>query len=208
MSGFLDNERFRKLLNIRPEKAIEILYHKYYNPLVVLANNLVHDRKAAEDIVQDVFIHLWEQHAKLGQPDSRSIEHYLMRVVRNKAITYYNRLSRRRRWRIATSYGNRQWELPVEARWINLEINREIRNVILAFPRREKQCLMMKVDQEYTTQQIAERLKVTTKAVERSLTCAYKRLRKYLKEMGYAVSMGRQRTKSPSSSGTGMERNG
>lgn len=201
MSGFLHNERFRHLLNVRPEKAIEILYERYGHILTALAEHFVHDRKAAEDIVQETFIHLWEQHRKLGQPDIRSIEHYLIRVVRNKAITCYNKLSRRRRYKARALQGNREWELPPESRWINMEISKEIRGVILTFPRRERECLLMKMDQEYTTQQIAERLKVTTKAVERSLTSAYKRLRKCLRSLGYAVSMGRQGAKSSGSDG-------
>jgi RNA polymerase sigma-70 factor (ECF subfamily) len=201
MSGFIDNERFRRLLIVRPEKAIEILYEKYWHVLIALAESLVHDSKAAEDIVQEAFIHVWERHRKLGQPDDRSIEHYLVRVVRNKAISYFNKHTRRRLNSVAIN-GHWQWELPIEARWINLEFNKEIRNIILTFPPREQQCLLMKLDEEISTQQIAERLKVTRKAVERSLTSAYKRLRKFLKNKGYAPLSGRQSARSSSSTDT------
>jgi DNA-directed RNA polymerase specialized sigma subunit len=42
----------------------------------------------------------------------------------------------------------------------------------------------MRIDEEMTTQQIADRLNVSKKAVERSLTSANRRLRKYLKRHG------------------------
>jgi RNA polymerase sigma factor (sigma-70 family) len=195
MSGFIDNERFRRLLIVRPEKAIGILYEKYCPILLALAQSLVHDRDTAEDIVQETFIHLWEQHLKLGQPDDRSIEHYLVRVVRNKAISSYHKFARQRRVNAVTAHGHRQSEVSAEVRWIDTEMSREIRSIILTFPRREKQCLLMKLDEEFTTQQIAERLKVTRKAVERSLTSAYKRLRNCLKSKGYTISSDHQRTK-------------
>jgi RNA polymerase sigma-70 factor (ECF subfamily) len=198
MSGFIDNERFRRLLSVRPERAVEILYEKYCHALIALADSLVHDRKAAEDIVQEAFIHIWEKHRKLGKPNDRSIEHYLIRVVRNKAITCYKKHVRRRRFNVGQMNGHWPSELSIESRWINLETSREIREIILKFPRREQQCLLMKLDEEVSTQQIAERLNVTKKAVERSLTSAYKRLRKCLKSKGYAVWSARQRLKSHS----------
>lgn len=187
MSGFIDNERFRRLLIAQPEKAITILYEKYYHILVDVAESYVHDRKAAEDIVQETFIHVWERHRNLGQPNERSIEHYLIRVVRNKSITCYNK---RLRQRTSDMSGHRfpAQETSTEMQMIGLEISREIRSVIQAFPARERQCLLMKIDEEITAQQIADRLNVSRKAVERSLTSAYKRLRKCLKEKGYAVS--------------------
>lgn len=187
---------------VRPEKAIEILYERYADILIILAESYVHDRKAAEDIVQETFIHIWEQHRKLGQPDDRSIEHYLVRVVRNKAITCYNKQVRQNRVNAVQMNGYGQPEVSVEARWIDLEINRQIRSIILTFPGREKQCLLMKLDDEFTTQQIAESLSVTRKAVERSLTSAYKRLRKCLKRKGYAIWPGRQRTTASPSTGS------
>ena len=66
----------------------------------------------------------------------------------------------------------------VEANIIELEISREIREIISTFPRREKECLLMKIDKEMTTEQIAVELNVSKKAVERSVTSANKRLRR------------------------------
>ncbi|HLT79616.1 MAG TPA: sigma-70 family RNA polymerase sigma factor [Cyclobacteriaceae bacterium] len=195
MPGFIDNERFRRLLGVLPEKAIKILYEEYCHALITFAESLVHDRRAAEDIVQEAFIHIWEQHEKLSRPDHRSIEHYLIRVVKNKSISYHNKHMQLRLK--AVEVNHRLSERSIEARWIDLETSKEIRNIILTFPLRERQCLMMKLDEEVTTQQIADRLKVTRKAVERSLTSAYKRLRKCLKSSGYAVWAGRNASSRP-----------
>ena len=186
MSGFIDNERFRKLLLSVPGKAIAILYGDYYHVLVTISESLVHNRKAAEDIVQETFIHVWEQHRKLGRHDERSIEHYLVRVVRNKSISYYKERLRRDRYSSAGMNG-REFageEQSAESRLIGMEMSREIRRVIATFPRRETECLLMRIDEEMTTQQIADRLNVSKKAVERSLTSANRRLRKYLKRHG------------------------
>ena len=195
MHGFIDNNRFRKLLLALPEKAIEILYEQYYHVLVSLAESLTHDRKASEDIVQETFIHVWEQHRKLGQPESRSFGYYLVRVVRNKAITWYKEQLRRGRYRseltglLAFAAGVES----AESRMIGIEMVHEIRGIIVTFPRREMECLLMRIDEELTPQQIADRLSISRKAVERSLTSGSKRLRKFLRNRGYGVDRKKRR---------------
>lgn len=66
----------------------------------------------------------------------------------------------------------------IESRIIRAEINREVRQLVEKFPKRERECLLMKMDEGLSTEQIAERLNITEKAVERTVTSAYKRLRK------------------------------
>lgn len=187
MSGSIDNTRFRKLLLAVPAKAIKLLYDRFYEGLVNFALTLVHDRKAAEDIVQETFIHIWEQRRKLGQPDERSIEHYLVRVVRNKAVSRYKD-DLKRSQAIAKHGHNLERQLSVEQDMISMETTTQIRKLILTFPRRETQCLLLRIDESLTIRQIAARLNVSRKAVERSLTSANKRIRKYFMDIGYGAN--------------------
>jgi RNA polymerase sigma-70 factor (ECF subfamily) len=181
MSGAIDDERFRKLLLSVPAKAIAILYDYHYHGLVRIATSLTHDRKASEDIVQETFVLVWENYKQLGQPHNRSIEHYLVRVVRNKAISHYKRTLdlNEQRTLFLNGHGFAGSDHSIEAKLIRQEISREIRRVIIAFPKRERECLLMKMDEEMTTDQMAARMNVSKKAVERSLTSGSKRLRKY-----------------------------
>lgn len=91
MSAKIDNNRFRELLFAYPAKAIELLYEAYYSGLIRLALKLTRDEIAAEDIVQEVFLYVWKNHKRLGQYHDQSIEHYLARAVRYKAISHYKK---------------------------------------------------------------------------------------------------------------------
>ena len=73
MSGRIDNERFRKLLLSLPGKALEILYDQYFLDLFRMAKFLTHDDNVAEDIVQETFVHVWENRKKLGRHHEKSI---------------------------------------------------------------------------------------------------------------------------------------
>ncbi len=181
MEDTFDNERFRKLLLCFPNKAIELLYHRYYRVLLHIAMKLTHDEKAAEDILQETFVHIWENHKRLGQHHERSIQYYLVRVVKNKAITHYKETIRltEKKFRFFKGQTFNLKDFSIEEKMIRGEINQEVRQLIATFPRREKECLLMKMDEEMSSEQIAIKLNVSKKAVERSITSANKRLRKY-----------------------------
>lgn len=71
-------------------------------------------------------------------------------------------------------------ENSIEIKLIALEDKIWLRNLIKNFPRRERECLLLKLDEELSLDEIAARLKVSRKAVERSLTSANKRLRRII----------------------------
>ena len=66
--------------------AFEALFRQYYTSMCVIAGKLVANREVAEDIVQDVFIRLWEKKAEYDKiPDFRT---FLYVAVRNLCYNY------------------------------------------------------------------------------------------------------------------------
>ena len=66
--------------------AFEALFRQYYPAMCVIAGKLVANREVAEDIVQDVFIRLWEKKAEYDKiPDFRT---FLYVAVRNLCYNY------------------------------------------------------------------------------------------------------------------------
>ena len=67
-------------------RAFEALFRQYYPSMCVIAGKLVANREVAEDIVQDVFIRLWEKKAEYDKiPDFRT---FLYVAVRNLCYNY------------------------------------------------------------------------------------------------------------------------
>jgi len=73
--------------------AYEAVFREMYQPLVRYTASITRSTASASDIVQDVFVRLWEKRTSLDP--SKSLEAYLYRAVRNRA---YN-LHRNRRTR-------------------------------------------------------------------------------------------------------------
>lgn len=181
MADAINNERFRKLLFSFPGKAIHLIHEEYYSSLIRISERLTHSRDAAEDIVQEAFIYVWQNHEWLGQEHEKSIEHYLVRIVRNRSITYYTNDMKLKvsRTKYINGHTFDKIEHSAEANTIAQEMREEFRRLILDFPLRERQCYLMSLEDEMTNKQIAERLNISVKAVERSITSANKRLKKH-----------------------------
>lgn len=179
MPGSIDHDRFRLLLRSHPESAINLLATRYWSTLVAISKNFTNDGNVARDIVQDTFAHVWEKHKTLSQDHEKTIDNYLVQVVRYKSITYFKRNLKISDLKKKYSDDQPTSSSSIESLIVKEEIIKSIRTLIATFPQRERQCLELKIDRELSNLEIANELKVTPKAVERSITSAYKRLRKY-----------------------------
>ncbi|HEY4289952.1 MAG TPA: RNA polymerase sigma-70 factor [Puia sp.] len=70
-------------------KAYEALYKRLFAGAFRFAHSFVKSREAAEEIVSDAFIKLWEQGSRLAEVDN--IKAYLLRIIRNMGLNYITR---------------------------------------------------------------------------------------------------------------------
>ncbi len=68
------------------EKTADMLYNAYYRALAIFSKQIVRDKAAAEDIVQDVFSALWEK--KITFESLPQFRVYLYNAVRNRSLKY------------------------------------------------------------------------------------------------------------------------
>lgn len=69
----------------RGEKhAFEVLFKTYYKDLVLFGGSILQDRFLIEDIVQTVFLRLWNTHKELEIKNS--LKSYLLTAVRNSCL--------------------------------------------------------------------------------------------------------------------------
>lgn len=71
------------------EQAFTRLYAQYFKKLLLQSDKYVNDIQLAEEIVQDVFLKIWERSEGLIQIDS--IKSYLYRSVINSSINYLHK---------------------------------------------------------------------------------------------------------------------
>jgi len=175
MSSFPDNIRFRKLLRAYPAKAIQFLYEFYYADLLRISVRLTGNVEASEDILQETMVLVWRRSEWLSRQHEKPIIAWLTRVVQNKSISYFKKEASQtaaRRYFVTGSFCDSE-----EARLISEEMHAHVRKLLSEFPRREQECFRFSREEDMTNKQIADRLHISVKAVERSITSARKRLR-------------------------------
>ncbi|MCA5006621.1 RNA polymerase sigma-70 factor [Sphingobacterium bovistauri] len=75
----------------RNQSAFEELYNRYWDKVFAICNNRLQNVEASEDIIQDVFISLW-QHQDLQGVSNMSA--YLYQATKFSIIKYLNRISK------------------------------------------------------------------------------------------------------------------
>lgn len=76
----------QELKNIYEEKNFRKLFESYYAPLNMFAVSFIDSRDEAEDIVQEVFVNLWEK--ELDFENETAFKTYLYRSVRNRCMNH------------------------------------------------------------------------------------------------------------------------
>jgi len=79
----ITNELIRRL-NESDVNAFDTIYHTYYLYLCSIAVYYVHDRDAAAQIADDVFLSFWQHREDIVPP----VEGYLRRSIRNASLNY------------------------------------------------------------------------------------------------------------------------
>jgi len=163
-------------LNLTEYKAV---FNKYYAPLTLFANQYVHDLEIAKDLVQDVFVKVWEQ--KIPFQHETKVKSFLFTAVRNKALDFL----RSKYHQVNTNISQAELEqLENEGYFLSevvlTEVSTLLNEAIETLPKRCAQIMKLSI-KEYSNQTIAETLGISVKTVIAQKRIAREKLRPLLK---------------------------
>jgi RNA polymerase sigma-70 factor, ECF subfamily len=158
--------------------AFEALFHAYHAGMCSFAYRYLGARDLAEEIVQEVFLCVWERRETWHV--RTSVRSYLLTAVRNAALSYlrHERVVRRRQIEIPDS----QETLAVspEVRAQEAELITAVREAIARLPERCRVAFTLHREQGLTYVEVAEVLGISPRTVEVQIGRALKALRKRL----------------------------
>ncbi len=161
------------------EEAFNELFKRYWQKVYTMVYPRVRSHEAATEIVQDLFISLWDKRA------SHSIIHlpsYLYTAVKNKALNYIaSQLVREKHWDYYKKFIQEEdnvIEHPAEFD----DLVEAIENGIEHLPEKSKKVFRLNRLEGQSIQEIAVTLNLSEKAIQYHLTKSLKKLRLHLKD--------------------------
>lgn len=156
-------------------QAMISFFNLYYAPLCYFAERLLHDRPAAEDIVEDTFMKLWKKHTDFAS--IQNIKAFLYITTRNACLNQLKQYQRDANSRKELAYLNGDTEDFVLNSIIRTEVMTEIYRQIEKLPMQSKKVLKMSVFENMRNHEIAAALDVSIHTVKNQKVRAMQLLR-------------------------------
>lgn len=167
-------------INRLDEVTFEKLFRSHFKGLTWFAVRYVKDVETAKEIVQDVFINLWEKRNTIDP--ARPVKSYLASSVYNKSLNYIR--DNKKFDRDVLSFENLYPEAPYEQtdKLITAELDGKIKEAINELPEKCREIFVMSRFQNLKYQEIADKLKISVKTVEAQMSKALQHMREKLTE--------------------------
>lgn len=176
---YSDNIQLIEALKTGDPKAYTFLVNTYHHKLCVYAYSFTHDHNLSEDIVQNVFMRIWNKRENLK--DDFVITSFLYKCVYNEFIDQYR--SQKSVYPLEKKYINAVNDIIENEDEHSLDriiklVKREVQNL----PPKCKEIFLLSKEEGLTNIEIAEYKNVSIKSVEAHITKAFSILRDSLGE--------------------------
>lgn len=161
----------------RPKQRarFEELYTRYGGLMHHVALGILRNEKDAEDAVHEAFLAIARHMDKVGDVNDPRTKAYVVTIAERKAIDLYRQRTRRP-------------ETDLDEATLGLTTEHETDNglarCMLKLPDRDRQFVLLKFDQGYTTKEIADMMGLTLSAAYKVEQRAKARLEKLCREEG------------------------
>ena len=157
------------------EAAYEMLFREYYQLLTVFANKYVRDIETSKEIVQDLFVHLYEKRNRLDI--NSSLKSYLFRSTQNRSINYINAQKIRNKYAEHVKINTNLEDNSLENEVNKTELEHALYRAIDDLPPKCQTIFKMNRFEGLSNNEIAEKLSLSKRTIETQISKALKILR-------------------------------
>jgi len=165
---------------------IEQLFRQYHKLLKLYALKYINDPAVVEDIVQDVFLELWNRRKEIVYEEA--IKSYLFKAVYNRALNHLTSKAYTTQSSLEdNSYSQNllhKEEDSIESILIVKELQGAIDSYVDSLPPQRKKVFLLSRRYGLKNKEIAEQLGISLKSVEKHITKSLFEIRSYLKKKG------------------------
>lgn len=157
------------------------LYIRYWEKLFLVANKHLKDVVAAEDVVHDVFLSLWNNRKKVA---IQQFENYLVTAVKYQVLTQIRKKAYARKYTREAAMDSATELVPEISHIVhNKKILELLYKEIDLLPEKCRLIFQYSREEGMTSKEIAQTLKISKKTVDNQIHKALERLKFRLKHM-------------------------
>lgn len=158
-------------------RAFEAMYNRYAPMLLNFVGRMLKDSLRAEDVVQNIFIKLYSLRKSL--PEDLNVRSFLFVCARNEVLNVL-----KSKWVSSVGGINPSLDVPdtsdIEGNMIRSEQRRTLSEYISSLPDRRQEVFRMSRVEELSSKEIASRLNLSVRTVEKHIELATKDIRRKL----------------------------
>ena len=159
-------------------EAFKVLYALYKHRLYGFLYQLTKSHSISEDLLQDTFMKIWEERARLS--GIRDFSAYIFTMVKHRALNSLKRVSKEelliRQIAQRSEMADRSTESDVQYN----ELKKKIDWVVRQLPPQQRTVYQMSREQGLRQEEISSRMNLTVATVKKHLTLSLRYIRKNL----------------------------
>jgi len=170
MSNKITDRNLVYRINNSDQNAFELLFRRYWEMMYRKAIILCVDEDDAMDVVQEVFIDLWERRVSIN---GIAIKFYLLKATKYGC---YNKLKKKKKdfeFIITLSEQEKYFSFFQTQKEEGYKI-KAIKKICSHMPKRCKQILKLRFEHNLTNGEIADELNISIRTVETQISNSYK----------------------------------
>ena len=163
-----------QILNAERSVIFEKVFKEHFKNLHAYAGSILKDDASAEEIVQQVFLKLWEKKEQIG--DLQSVPAYLYRSVHNECLNFLKHIKVKAAHQAHTLHASKDLDNPTDQATLK-ELQSRIDAAVNALPEQCRTIFQLSRYEELKYREIADKLGLSVKTVENQMGKALKTLR-------------------------------
>lgn len=179
---YRDDKELVVLLRRGEVSAFEYIFTAYYDSLLNYADRLLNDMETARDVVQQVYYKIWE--GRLNLNISLSVKAYLFKSVYHgclNTLAHKKNIQKYEQEQLADFYFSTVILSPeAELDLWQSDVAKALEEAIASLPEKCREVFVLSKIEGLKNREIAEKLNISEKTVERHMSIALSKLREEL----------------------------
>lgn len=161
--------------------GFKALFFAFYNPLCNYAFSILKNESDAKDVVNDVFLKIWDDRNKLVI-EGVKLKSYLFKSTKNRSLEWLRKKSTKQKYEEVFTRLKEQNLEDASLEEDKILLKEQISNSVRQLPDKCKQIYLLRTQNGLTFAEIGTHLNISKRTAENQMAIAIKKIREIIKK--------------------------